>query len=87
MPNIKSAKKRVLISNKNKVMNNDLKSSMNTLIKKCEKCIHDKDIDASVKSLTAATKKIDKVYSKNIIKKNKADRLKSRLTKKVNELK
>ena len=37
MPNIKSAKKRVLITKKESVLNNDIKSSMKTAIKKVEK--------------------------------------------------
>ena len=37
MPNIKSAKKRVLITKKETVLNNDVKASMKTAIKKVEK--------------------------------------------------
>ena len=37
MPNIKSAKKRVLVTKKSTVLNNDVKASMKTAIKKVEK--------------------------------------------------
>lgn len=80
MPNIKSAKKRVLVTNKKSVNNNDTKSSMRTAMKKMEK-------NPSVENLTTAVKKIDKAAKANVIKKNTADRYKSRLTKLLNETK
>ena len=44
MPNIKSAKKRVLITKKETVLNNDVKASMKTAIKKVEKAQTKEDI-------------------------------------------
>lgn len=87
MPNIKSAKKRVLVTNKKKVANNDYKSSMRTAIKKCEKLIHDNNKEEINSAFLDATKKIDKACSKGVIKKNTAARYTSALSKKVNELK
>lgn len=87
MPNIKSAKKRVLVTSKKKVANNDYKSSMRTAIKKCEKLIHNKDIEEAENAFLESTKRIDKACSKGIIKKNTAARYKSNLAKKINELK
>lgn len=80
MPNIKSAKKRVLVTNKKSENNNVLKASMKTAIKKVEK-------NPTNENLVAATKKIDKTCKAGIIKKNTADRYKSRLAKKANETK
>ena len=80
MPNIKSAKKRVLVTNKKSVSNNDVKSSMRTAIKKMEKT-------PTNEKLVAATKKIDKACKDNVIKKNTAARYKSRLSKMLNETK
>jgi small subunit ribosomal protein S20 len=83
MPNIKSAKKRVLITKKNNVSNNDVKSTMRTAIKKLEKAIANKEKD--VKALfDDAYAKIDKCLKANIIKDNTAARYKSRLSKMVN---
>lgn len=83
MPNIKSAKKRVLITKKNNVSNNNVKSSMRTAIKKLEKAIMNKEKD--VKALFEdANAKIDKCLKANIIKDNTAARYKSRLSKMVN---
>ena len=87
MPNIKSAKKRVLVTSKKKIANNDYRASMRTAIKKCEKLIHDKNVDEAKNAFLDATKKIDKACSKGVIKKNTAARYKSALAKKVNELK
>lgn len=83
MPNIKSAKKRVLITKKNNASNNNVKSTMRTSIKKLEKAIANKEKD--VKALfDDANAKIDKCLKANIIKDNTAARYKSRLSKMVN---
>jgi small subunit ribosomal protein S20 len=83
MPNIKSAKKRVLITKKNNVSNNNIKSTMRTAIKKLEKAVANKEKD--VKALFEdANAKIDKCLKANIIKDNTAARYKSRLSKMVN---
>lgn len=87
MPNIKSAKKRVITSRSNKVANNDYRSSMRTAIKACDKMIHDKNKDEAIKALNLATKRIDKALAKGVIKKNTAARYKSRLALQVNGLK
>lgn len=80
MPNIKSAKKRVkVISNKHDA-NILKKGSMKTAIKKVEK-------EATLENLQTAFKRIDKALGQGIIKKNKAARAKSRLSKKINEAK
>ena len=83
MPNIKSAKKRVLITKKNKDANNNVKGSMRTAIKKLEKAIsnNEKDVKALFEDANA---KIDKCLKANIIKDNTAARYKSRLSKMVN---
>ena len=84
MPNIKSAKKRVKVIAKKKVSNNDLRSSMRTAIKNVEKST---DKDSAVKNLNIAIQRLDKALSKGLVHKNYAARQKSRLTKKVNDMK
>lgn len=76
MPNIKSAKKRVLRTAKETVNNNVFKASMKTAIKKVEKAT-DKE-DAATK-LNDAIKKIDVAASKGVIKANTRDRYKKRV--------
>lgn len=80
MPNIKSAKKRVKVNETKHEANVPVKGSMKTAVKKVDK-------EATAENLTIANKKIDKACKRGVITKNKAARLKSRLTKKVNETK
>lgn len=82
MPNIKSAKKRVLVTKKETVNNNDVRVSMKTAIKKVEKAATKED---ALKVLPEAIKRIDNASSKGVIKANTRDRYKTRLNKIVNE--
>jgi small subunit ribosomal protein S20 len=86
MPNIKSAKKRVKITLKEKLQNNTHRASMKTAVKKVEK-LNNVSKEEAKKTLDIATKKIDKALAKGILHKNTAARQKSRLTKKVNNMK
>jgi small subunit ribosomal protein S20 len=80
MPNIKSVKKRVEISNNRKVANAAVKGAMKTAVKKVSK-------SAEVTDVRDAVKKIDKALKKGIIKKNTAARKKAQVMKKGNEAK
>ena len=86
MPNIKSAKKRVLVSARRKEENTLVNSSMKTAIKNCEKAIKEKNSDEAKNKLNIALQRVDKACSSGLVHKNKAARLKSRLTKAVNQL-
>ena len=81
MPNIKSAKKRVLVTAKATELNHDYKQSMKTAIKKVEKAATKEDAMALVGN---ASKRIDIAASKGVIKANTRDRYKTRLNKIVN---
>ena len=80
MPNIKSAKKRVKVIEAKHESNIVPKGAMKTAVKKDRK-------EANTENLNIANKRIDKACNKGIITKNKAARLKSNLSKKVNEAK
>ena len=80
MPNIKSAKKRVKVNQAKHDSNIPVKGSMKTAVKKVIK-------EVNQENLNVANKRIDKAVNKGVITKNKAARLKSNLTKKVNETK
>ena len=84
MPNIKSAKKRVILTEKANLRNRSIRSALRTSIKKADAAIDAKasDMDANV---TAAIKSIDK--AKGILHKNTAARKKSALTVKLNKAK
>ncbi len=86
MPNIKSAKKRVVLAEKRNLRNKAYKSALRTAIKKADVACENKadDRDTAVK---AAIVKIDKAASKGIIHKNTAARKKSSLMVKLNSAK
>ena len=86
MPNIKSAKKRVITSAKKSTNNNIGKASMKTAIKKSEKAIKANSKEEANENLKVAIKRIDKAVASGLIHKNKAAREKSRLTKQTNSL-
>jgi len=67
----------------NKVINAEIKS----LRVKLRKLIDAKNLSEATEVAKLVSKKFDKAVSKNIVKKNTAARLKSRLAKKVNALK
>lgn len=86
MPNIKSAKKRVLISKRRKDENTLVASSMKTAVKNVEKAVASNDKEKAMENLKTAEKRIDKAVVTKLAHKNKAARLKSRLTKAVNSM-
>ena len=86
MPNIKSAKKRVLVSKRRNEENTLVKSSMKTAIKNVEKAVKANESDKAKENLKVANTRIDKAVNTGVVKKNKAARLKSRLTKMTNNM-
>ena len=71
MPNIKSAKKRVLVSEANNQRNKAYRSALRTAVKKADAAIANNDADAAM-AVKAAVKKIDQAASKGILHKNNA---------------
>ena len=86
MPNLKNAKKRVLVNVKKEKANNEFAASMKTAIKNVERAIVSKDKEKPNEKLKIAFKAIDKAYQKGVTAKNTAARNKSRLSKKVNSM-
>ncbi len=82
MPNIKSAKKRVIVNNQRAARNKAVKSELKTVLKKADAAIAggDANKDALVK---VAVKKIDQAAAKGVIHKNNAARKKAQLACKV----
>ncbi len=83
MPNIKSAKKRVLVSEARNERNRSYRSALRTSIKKADAAIASgaDDMDVAVK---AATRKIDMAVSKGLMHKNTAANKKSGLVVRMN---
>ncbi len=86
MANIKSAKKRILVSNANAERNKAIKSGVKTAVKKVYAAIDANDKAAAQAALLEATATIDKATSKGVYHKNTSSRKVSRLNKAVNQM-
>ena len=84
MPNIKSAKKRVLVNKTKAARNKSANSALKTAIKKANIAI-DTNADDKEAVVVAAYKKIDQAAAKGLIHKNNAARKKSALATKLNK--
>ena len=87
LANIKSAKKRILVSRKKAERNKSIRSAVKTSIKKVEAAVAAGDLAAAQAALVNATSTIDKAETKGVYHKNNASRKVSRLSKAVNALK
>ena len=83
MPNIKSAKKRVLVNKTKQARNKSANSALKTAIKKANVAVEANAADKEA-AVVAAIKKIDQAAAKGLIHKNNAARKKSALAKKLN---
>lgn len=86
MANIKSAKKRILVTETRTARNKSIRSAVKTSIKKVEAAITANDKEAAQTALSVAISEISKAASKGVYHKNTAARKVSRLTKAVNKL-
>lgn len=80
----KSAIKRAVQSEKRRLRNSHVKSTMKTNIKKVLLALKDKDKENLENTFKAAIAYIDRAASKRVIHRNNAARRVSRLAKKVN---
>ena len=86
MPNIKSAKKRVLVIDKKTARNKAIKSEMKTEVKKFLALVTAGDKEGAAKLFPYTCSVIDGAVSKGVIKKNTAANKKSGLAKKLNAM-
>ena len=84
MANIKSAKKRVLVSAKKTERNKAVKSRTKTFVKKVDAAIASGDKAAAQVALTDAISELSKATTTGVYHKNTTSRKISRLTKAVN---
>lgn len=87
MANIKSAIKRVGVTNKKNLRNRMIVSAMKTAIKRFEKAVEAGDKTAVSATYTNAVSVVDKACAKGVIHKNNANRKKAQLTKKLDAAK
>lgn len=86
MAHSRSAKKRILVAERNRERNQAVKSRVKTMVKKVLAAVEVKEVEAANAALSVAYKELDKAVSKGIMKKNTASRKKARLAAKVNAL-
>ena len=84
MPNIKSAKKRVLVNAKKTEQNKAIRSAVKTEMKKVDLLIKEGKLEEAKAALSVAFSAIDAACSKNIYHANNAANKKSKLAKRVN---
>ena len=86
MPNIKSAKKRVLVIEKKTQQNKAVKSALKTQIKKFLASVNAGDKEEATKLYPETVSAIDSAVTKGILHKNNAANKKAKLAKKLNSL-
>ncbi|WP_239774730.1 30S ribosomal protein S20 [Mammaliicoccus sp. N-M50] len=83
MPNIKSAIKRVAVTEKKDAANISQKNDMRSAVKTAKTAIEN-NAENKAELVSLAVKKVDKASKNNLIHSNKADRIKSSLMSKAN---
>jgi small subunit ribosomal protein S20 len=80
MPNSKSADKRLRQNDVLRVRNLSIKRAMRTQVRKVREAVEAGEIEKAETEFRLASKKIDRADAKNIIHRNTAARMKSRLS-------
>ncbi len=86
MPNKKSAKKYMRVTERKTLLNIKIKKRMKQAIKKVEDLLREKKIEQAKLAFKETQKAIDKAVKRGLIKKNTGSRKKSRLVKKIKTL-
>lgn len=86
MANIKSAQKRIRVTETKTLRNRMVKSALKTTIKKFEVALTSGNAEEAKLALVNTAKALDMAASKGIIHKNMASRKKSRLAAKLNSI-
>ena len=86
MANVKNAKKKIKQINKVTLANQQLKSTVKNAIKETDKAVAAGNKERAEDRLKLAIKSLDNAKVKGLVHKNKVNREKSRLTKKVNTM-
>ena len=86
MANIKSAKKRILVAQRNAERNKAVRSRVKTFVKKVYAAVESGDKEAAAAALKDAAIELDKAASKGVYHKNTTSRKISRMTVMVNKM-
>jgi small subunit ribosomal protein S20 len=85
LPGIKSAQKRVRVTERKRLRNKPIRSLCKTNITKAERLIFLGELEAAQQAVVVAISSLDKAAEKGVINPNNAARRKSRLMRKLNE--
>jgi len=85
LPVIKSAQKRVRVTEKKRLGNKAVRSMCKTSITKAERLIFSSELELAKEAVVGAISSLDKAAEKGVIHSSNAARRKSRLMKKLNE--
>jgi len=86
LANIKSAKKRIEVAEKNNAKNRAVKSTVKTAVKKVDAAIAEGNKDAAKARLIDAEVELMKAATKGVLHKNTSSRKVSRLAKAVDQM-
>ena len=86
MPNIKSAKKRVLVTESKSARNKAAKSALKTEIKKFEAAVAEGNRSEADAAYKVAVKAVDQAAAKGLLHRNNAANKKSKMTLKLSKL-
>lgn len=86
LPNKKSAKKRVLVTERNRIYNRFWKTRCKNAVKKLLEAVESKDLDLATKKLNEAQGVLDKAVVKGVVHRNTAARRKASMAAKVKAL-
>ena len=86
MPNIKSAKKRVIVNGKRAEQNKSIRSAVKTEIKKVDLLVKEGKVEEAKVALSSAFSAIDSAVSKGVYHANNGANKKAKLAKKVDSL-
>ncbi len=86
MPNIKSAKKRVLVNKAKALQNKSARSALKTDLKKFEAAVAEGNRSEAEGAYKVAVKAVDKAAVNGLLHRNNAARKKSSMTVKLNKL-
>lgn len=86
MPNIKSAKKRVLVNKAKALRNRSARSALKTDIKKFEAAVAEGNRSEAEGAYKVAVRAVDKAAAHGLLHRNNAARKKSGMTVKLNKL-
>lgn len=83
MPNVRSAAKRMRVSERKRLRNISAKSKIRTYVKRFESAAQQDEKESAAKLYRQTSSLLDKAAAKGIIHKNTANRRKSRLAAKL----